>query len=379
MKKFLLSFILISQFVYSQNYPTFGPEIKVTVNGLSFDVMEPFISIDGNTLFFNSINSADTTNLYYASKINDSTFNYMGVVNGTLDQSPDHLDAVPSMDSLSNFFWTSLRDFPSQTETIHRGVYSAGNVTDISKVYGSFNIYQPGWLVFDAAVNFNGEKLYYSNAFFNTNDCGPVPCIAKLGVAEKVNDTTFDKHTGSELIFSNINDTNYIVYAPQVSKDELEMYFTRLLKGSNNTEICVAVRNAVGDVFSVPSVIYSNQGFTPEAATPTSDQQKIYYHQRNINGVYEIYLRYRTGTSSIGEDMLNNSLSVFPNPTCSMIEVSLPLANKKFIIKVISMEGKEILQTSQKTIIDISNLPDGTYFLKLEQEGNHWTRQIVKE
>ena len=55
-------------------YPSFGLEIDVTINGLSFDAMEPFISADGNYLFFNNKNDGIDTKLFYATKINDSTF-----------------------------------------------------------------------------------------------------------------------------------------------------------------------------------------------------------------------------------------------------------------------------------------------------------------
>ncbi len=36
----------------SDKYPSFGDEIEVTINGLSFDSMEPFMSPDGRYLFF---------------------------------------------------------------------------------------------------------------------------------------------------------------------------------------------------------------------------------------------------------------------------------------------------------------------------------------
>jgi hypothetical protein len=68
--------------------------------------MEPFISLDGNTLFFNSLNSGGNTNLYYATKVNDSTFNYVGLVGGTYDPSPNHLDAVASINIVPPIFRT---------------------------------------------------------------------------------------------------------------------------------------------------------------------------------------------------------------------------------------------------------------------------------
>ena len=368
---------IISQQTFSQTYPTFGPEIKVTITGLTFDAMEPFISLDGNTLFFNSLNSGGNTNLYYASKVNDSTFTYLGLVGGCYDPSPSHLDAVASLDSINNFFWTSLRSIPN----LHRGVYLGGNVNSISKVYGTCNILTPGWIIMDAAINYQGNLLYYSNGYFGPTytECVGVPCEAILAVAQKVNDSTFNKTTYSDAIFSNVNDTNYIAYAPQITKDGLELFYTRLLKGGYNTEICASVRNTVLDTFSLPMVIHSNFGYFPEAASPTTDKQKIYYHQKDNTLVYNIYMRYRTMTTGINEHINAENLKVYPNPTNNIFNIVLPNPTEHFTISVYSSLGQELYKNSNHTSIDISNLVNGIYFLTVKQNDRNWTTKIVKE
>lgn len=368
----------ISQHIFSQTYPTFGPEIKVTITGLTFDAMEPFISLDGNTLFFNSLNSGGNTNLYYATKVNDTTFTYIGLVGSCYDPSPNHLDAVASLDSANNFFWTSLRNIPN----LHRGVYTAGNVSNISQVYGTCNILTPGWIIMDAAINFQGNLLYYSNAYFGPTytECVGVPCEAKLGVAQKVNDSTFNKTVYSDAIFTNVNDTNYLVYAPQITNDGLELYYTRLLEGGNDTEICVSVRNTVSDTFSLPMVIYSNYGYFPEAATPTTDKQKIYYHKKNMAFTYSIYLRYRTGTTSgINEQINTGNISVYPNPTTNILQINFPNPSEHFTIIVYSSLGQEIYKISDHTSIDISNFASGIYYLTVTQNDKNWKAKIVKK
>src|ERR1039457_3593429 len=93
---------------FSQSYPIFGKEFKVTIIGDTVpDAMEPFISPDGNTLFFNSINNGTTTTLYYSTKINDSTFTFIGPLTGASLTTPPHLDAVASLDSANRFFWVT--------------------------------------------------------------------------------------------------------------------------------------------------------------------------------------------------------------------------------------------------------------------------------
>src|SRR5258708_39741104 len=59
--------------------PSFGvftnPQ-HVTIVGYDQNAMEPFVSPDGNYLFFNSSNSARPTNLYYATLIDDLTYQF---------------------------------------------------------------------------------------------------------------------------------------------------------------------------------------------------------------------------------------------------------------------------------------------------------------
>ena len=127
-------------------YPSFNSEIEVTINGLSFDAMEPFISSDGNYLFFNNINDGVNTKLYYATRVNDSTFDYVGELMGTNQTTTPHLDAVADMDANGNFYWTSTRNYPTELNNLFRGTFSAGNVTAIERVQGDFNMNTPGWL-----------------------------------------------------------------------------------------------------------------------------------------------------------------------------------------------------------------------------------------
>lgn len=377
---FLIQIIaaIVFQTSFAQTYPTFGPEKNVTVTGLNFDAMEVFISPDGNTLFFNSLNSGGNTNLYYAIKADDTTFTYQGLIGGCYDTSPNHLDAVASMDSSNNFFWISVRDYPAVFENLHRGNYLTGNVSGISRVYGDFNIYAPGWLIMDGTINYQGNLLYYNNAYFNNCLYG-MPCKAKLGVAQKLNDSTFNKLPDSDAIFANVNDTNYLVYAPQITRDGLELYFTRILNTTVNSELCVSVRNSLTDPFSLPVVIYSNNGFVPEAPSLTTDKQKMYYHQKDGTGLFKIYLRFREEASGIKETIATEAIQLFPNPSADLINVILPDSNEKYEIELFSSFGEMILKTSATNVINIENFSKGIYFLTVRQNNKIVTKKIVKQ
>src|SRR5258707_14101987 len=87
--------------------PSFGvftnPQ-AVTIQGYTQDAMEPFISSDGNYLFFNNSNSAKDTNLYYATHIDDVTFQFQGEIGGV---NSTMIDAVASMDADNTFYFVS--------------------------------------------------------------------------------------------------------------------------------------------------------------------------------------------------------------------------------------------------------------------------------
>jgi hypothetical protein len=278
-------------------YPSFGSEIDVTINGLLFDAMEPFVSPDGMYLFFNNLNDGINTKLFYATTINDSTYNFVGELSGANQASPPHLDAVADMDVNSDFYWTSTRNYPTELNNLFHGSFSSGSISDIERVQGDFNMNTPGWLIMDHGISLDGQYLYFNNARFDAMNCQG-PCETTLGIAQKDNVSSFSKLPNSDSILQNINDLNYIYYAPCISSDNLEFYYTRYLKGeitsSTVFEICVSVRSNSLEAFSIPRVLFSETiSNLIEAPTLTTDKNIIYYHKKTTDS-HKIVMRYRT-------------------------------------------------------------------------------------
>lgn len=277
-------------------YPTFGPETAVTINGLTFDAMEPFLSPDGNYLFFNNLNDGINTRLYYATKVNVSTFNLVGELTGANQAAPPHLDAVADLDSNGNFYWTSTRNYPTELNNLFHGTFSGGNISSIARVQGDFNKNTPGWLIMDHGISLDGQQLYFVNARFDNANCVG-PCETSIGIAQKVTSTLFNTLPNSAALLANINDAQYIYYAPCISSDNLELYYTRFLKGQISSatvfEICVAVRSNAAAAFSAPSVLFSENGANlVEAPTLTADKSIMYYHKKTATS-HKIMMRYR--------------------------------------------------------------------------------------
>ena len=385
MRVILIVFIQCLLFHFTsiaQVFPSLGQEKLVTINGLTFDAMEPFLSNDENILFFNSLNAGGNTNLHYSQRVDDSTFTYVGLVDGTVDTSSNHLDAVASMDSTNLFYWVSLRNYPNIIENLHSGYFDGSNVSNVKRVYGNFNIPSIGWIIMDAAVSHGGSLLYYCNAYFDfiNNSCGAgIPCSASIGVAQKINDSTFNKLPNTNAIFTQVNDTNYLVYAPQVSHDGLELYFTRLLKNTFNTQVCVAVRNSINDNFSTPQIIHQNNGFAPEGPTINANKTKLYYHQKDGTGIHKIYLRYRTNSVGKAETKMENKLLVYPNPVNEQLNLIIDVPEKEIALSLYSLDGRILYSCQQQKSIDFSEFIKGVYFMEVRTENTIYFHKIIKE
>ncbi len=191
------------------------------------------------------------------------------------------------MDSNGSFYWTSTRNYPVELDNLFHGTFNAGIVSNIRRVRGDFNMNIPGWLVMDHGISLDGQFLYFNNARFDDANCQD-PCETLLGIAQKNNGATFTTLPNSESILKNINDTNYIYYAPCISSDNLKLYFTRYLTGeitpSTVFEICVAVRSSSSSEFSIPKVLFS-EGIANliEAPTLTVDKNIMYYHRKTTS------------------------------------------------------------------------------------------------
>ncbi len=84
----------------------FSGETPVAIAGYGQDAMEPFISRDGQTLFFNNSNADPAqTDLFFAARQSDTAFALQGPLGGANAPS---LDAVASMDDAGRFYFISL-------------------------------------------------------------------------------------------------------------------------------------------------------------------------------------------------------------------------------------------------------------------------------
>lgn len=260
---------------------------KVTITGYSDHVMEPFISRDGSTLMFNNSNEAVNTNLHWATRVNDSTFEYKGEIIGVNTVS---LEGVPTMDMNGNFYFVSTRDYDQILATLYQGIFDNGTVTNLTLVE-NISKYQAGWINFDVEVDSSGETLYFVDGRF---DQSGGPYESDIIIARKVNGE-FQRLSNSDEILANVN-TDALEYAACISADNLELYYTRVatpLTASSKTEILVATRLKDNESFRAPVKIQSITGFV-EAATIAPNGDILYYHKKGSDGKFSLFLTRRS-------------------------------------------------------------------------------------
>jgi hypothetical protein len=261
----------------------FGDPISVNINGYSGHIMEPCLSRDGNTLLFNNLNEpGENTNLHWATKINDSSFQFNGELSGV---NTVHLEGVPAIDLAGKFYFVSTRHYTDSLSTIFQSDYSNGVVSNTQLVNGISKL-RPGWLNFDVDVTVDGNTLYFVDGEF---DDQPVPKSADIVIANKTTNG-FERLANSNELLKNVN-TNSLEYAACISTDQLELFFTRLrlpVTASSLTEIYVAKRLSKNEPFGIPAKIASITGFA-EAPTLTPNNKNLYYHKKE-NGRFVLYM-----------------------------------------------------------------------------------------
>ena len=259
---------------------TFSNPQPVTISGYNQDAMEPFLTRDGNFLFFNNSNASNVdTNLFWATRVDDLTFQFQGEIGGVNSTS---LDAVASMDLSNNFYFVSTRSYDSTLSTIYSGPYSNGSVSTVAIVPGVSPMHR-GLIDFDSEISADGNTLYFTEGLFTG---GSIPQSSEVMLARR-NGSSFVRDPASRKIFKTINAGGKLNYAADTSADELEIFFTRL-NGKLEASIFMATRKTTAKPFGAVKKIKAITGFV-EAPSISPDGKSLYYHQRNPSGVFSIY------------------------------------------------------------------------------------------
>ncbi len=262
-------------------YTAFERPERVTIANYSGDAMEPFLTRDGLFLLFNNRNGPGLdTNLHYAQRIDDLHFAYRGEIHGV---NTSALEGVPSVSCGGDLYFVSTRSYRETFSTIYRARFADGVASGIELVPG-ISRRAAGWVNFDAEVSADGQTLYAVDSRFSARG---TPQTADLFIARK-RDGAFDRMPDSGDVLRAVN-TDELEYAPAVSADGLELFFTRVREIREDAEprIWRSVRRSVHEPFGAPQVVGAIAGFA-EAPTLSADGLSLYYHAR-VNGRFVIF------------------------------------------------------------------------------------------
>ncbi|MDZ4777547.1 MAG: hypothetical protein SGJ23_12250 [Alphaproteobacteria bacterium] len=265
----------------------FGAPEPVTIRGYDGHAMEPFISRDGATLFFNSRNGPrDQTDIYWARRINDTTFDFAGPLAGA---NSDKLDGVPTLSRDGAFAMISVRAVAEQGATVWTGAWDGRVVHGLALQ----RVLSPGPLPLfnmDIEMSADGRRLYFTDNRWSP--FGP-PSTSDFHLAVRENGA-WRRAPEFDSWFDRIN-TKALEYAAGISADERELYFTRTtlrFLAPPRLEIMVATRPDARSPFSAPARIASISGFV-EGPTVAPDGS-LYYHAKVDRGLHRIYRVART-------------------------------------------------------------------------------------
>lgn len=96
------------------------------------------------------------------------------------------------------------------------------------------------------------------------------------------------------------------------------------------------------------------------------------------NSIWEKLNLVMCNTSSVDELNSMKSLSFYPNPASTEININNP-NGFNFQIEIINTFGQSVLKQENKNKIDISCLPNGLYLIHINQDKHHFTKTFLKQ
>ena len=97
-----------------------------------------------------------------------------------------------------------------------------------------------------------------------------------------------------------------------------------------------------------------------------------------IGGAIDIGAYEYAAPTGIVQNKLLTDNSVYPNPATTEINILFPSANN-FTIEIINTLGETVSLTQNQNKIDISQLAEGIYFLKVKTDNISYSRKFIRE
>ena len=267
-----------------ENHEWFGEE-RIAIRGYQGDEMEVGISPDGAYLLFND-REKPNKDMHWASRLDDRTYEYRGKVGNTVSPT---VDGTPSFDREGSLYFTTLKEYRKTGRSIFVAVFEDGVAKDPVPLPG--NVHEVGrdagrgrWITLDPDVTSDGSLLFFSEGLFEPGVGFPYPF--NIRGARKV-DGRFERIDDG--LLESVN-TDFMEYAPAISDDGLEIFFTRIGRVDGRPKmvgIFTATRASLDEPFSTPERIAAITGEV-EAPVLSGDETQLYYHRMD-GGRFRVY------------------------------------------------------------------------------------------
>jgi hypothetical protein len=274
-------------------YRAFSDPAPVAIVGYTASAMEPFVSLDGGDLLFNTSNVAPAIpSLQFAVRSGPRTFTYGGPIRGA--NQPGSLSGTPSMDRNGTLYFVSTRNYAAGLATVYAGRFDSGAVGKVHPVPG-VTAPAPGLVDFDVSVSPDGGSLYVSVGQFGSGS-GPSRAglalfhrrgrgfvadprsAALLGAVNRAGLLVYAASVSAALLGA-VNRAGLLVYAASVSADGLELFFTVADPTGGEVQIDRAERASTARPFGHVQRVTAISGFA-EAPSLSGDGTTLYYHRR---------------------------------------------------------------------------------------------------
>lgn len=191
----------------------------------------------------------------------------------------------------------------------------------------------------------------------------------------------------AQYFYSEANAADDWLISPEFLGTGLSASFDYLVRGSSYPEEFSVYVIAPGQTYTnatevIPAQSYTNTDFeqhTIDLSAYDNQNIRIAIHATSEANMYGIVIDnfVVSATTDIAEN-INNAISIYPNPATSILNVN---ANGYNEVQIINMLGQVVYNTTMNdnAQINVRNLNDGVYFVRLNGANGTTTQKFIKK